>query len=120
MSQTLIQTLLIALMGMGATFVALALILASMVVLTRLVQDPTGESPAQVIDQAVPLRPADIVLPAGTPLQHVAAAAVAVAAAQELARQRRSAQVWASQEPRSLISPWQLVARGRELERKIK
>ncbi len=119
MSETLTQTALIALLGMTATFIALGLIMASMVLLTRLVRDPAGDVSEEAEKQVVPA-PTDIVLPAGTPLQEVAAAAVAVAATRELARQRHSAQLWTSPEPRSLISPWQLAARGRELDRSIK
>ena len=116
MSETRAQTLLIAGAGMAVTFAALGLVMLSMVLLTRFVRDPAQG----VKEKGTEAAPADIVLPAGTPLQQVAAAAVAVAAARELARQRHSAKVWLSPEPRSLISPWQLVARGRELDRSKK
>ena len=102
----------IALLGMGVTFGALALVMASMFALTRLFRDPAGDDV-----QAEPPAAVDLVLPAGTPLEQVAAAVVAVAAARELARQRHSAQLWLGSQPRSLISPWQLASRDRLLDR---
>ena len=120
MSETIAQTLLIAGAGMAVTFAALGLVMLSMNLLTRFVRDPAPAKETQAQGIKSEPAPADLVLPAGTPLQQVAAAAVAVAAARELARQRHSAQVWLSPEPRSLISPWQLVARGRELDRSKK
>jgi Na+-transporting methylmalonyl-CoA/oxaloacetate decarboxylase gamma subunit len=119
LGETLSQALLITLFGMGVTFAALALVMATILLLIRSLQDPAGtEQPTpEVDDSRAGLSAADISLPAGTPLEQVAAAAVAVAAARELALQRRSAQVWLSPQPRSLISPWQQVARDKRLDR---
>ncbi len=120
MDETLIQALWITLFGMGATFAALALVMLSMFLLTRLIRDATSPDRAAEVLSADPGLEDEIfdaILPAGTPLEEVAAAAVAVAAARELARQRHSAQVWLSSQPRSLISPWQLVARDKQLDR---
>jgi hypothetical protein len=63
------------------------------------------------------LRPVDLDLPPGTEMAEVLAAVVALATARELGRQRHSARVWLSAEPRSLVSPWQLVARGWQMDR---
>jgi Na+-transporting methylmalonyl-CoA/oxaloacetate decarboxylase gamma subunit len=119
LGETLSQALLITLFGMGVTFAALALVMISMLLLIRSLRDRAEtEQPIEEADDAG-ARPsaADVSLPAGTPLEHVASAAVAVAAARELALQRRSAQVWLSPQPRSLISPWQQVARDKRLDR---
>ncbi len=110
---------IIALMGMGITFAALALVMVSMWLLARAAPSRTegasgGEDvAADIIDNP----PADVELPVGATLEEVAAAAVAVAAAHSLALQRRSAQIWLSPQPRSLISPWQLASRDRQLDR---
>jgi Na+-transporting methylmalonyl-CoA/oxaloacetate decarboxylase gamma subunit len=119
LGETLSQALLITLFGMGVTFAALALVMATILLLIRSLQDPAGtEQPTpEVDDSRAGLSAADISLPAGPPLEQVAAAAGAVAAARELALQRRSAQVWLSPQPRSLISPWQQVARDKRLDR---
>ena len=119
MGETLRQALLITLFGMGVTFAALALVMASILLLIRSLRDRAGaaQPTPKVDDSRAGLSAADISLPAGTPLEQVAAAAVAVAAARELALQRRSAQVWLSPQPRSLISPWQQVARDKRLDR---
>lgn len=114
MDETLIPALWIALLGMGVTFVALALVMISMALLTRLAREAAPLDRSDLSQKAEDL---DLILPAGTPLEKVAAAVVAVAAARELARQRHSAQVWLSSQPRSLISPWQLVARDKLLDR---
>ena len=118
------QALLITLFGMAATFFALGLVMLSMLLLTRLARNGKEIEPAETVtetpastslelDPALPIAS----LPAGTPLEEVAAAAVAVAVARELGRQRSSARVWLDPQPRSLISPWQLVARDRQLDR---
>jgi len=118
--ETLIQALWITLFGMGATFAALALVMLSMFLLTRLIQDAASPDRTPEVlsaDPGLEYETFDAILPVGTPLEEIAAAAVAVAAARELARQRYSAQVWLSSQPRSLISPWQLVARDKQLDR---
>jgi Na+-transporting methylmalonyl-CoA/oxaloacetate decarboxylase gamma subunit len=119
LSQTLDQALLITLVGMGVTFAALALVMVSMLLLIRFLPKRAGtEKPVgETNESRAELTAADISLPAGTSMEHVASAAVAVAAARELALQRRSAQVWLSPQPRSIISPWQQVARDKRLDR---
>lgn len=120
------QALLITLSGMVVTFAAIALVMVSMFVLTWLARngdEPTEAStaPHPVESAQVEEEPiADLVLPAKTPLEQVAAAAVAVATGRELTRQRHSAHVWLSPQPRSLVSPWQLTARDRQMNRKRK
>jgi Na+-transporting methylmalonyl-CoA/oxaloacetate decarboxylase gamma subunit len=147
------QPLWITLFGMAITFVALALVMGAMVVLTRLVrevrppaastepgyepEEPPGagherpEGPerqgaagAGGPDRRAPSKAVageevaiDLALPAGVEMAEALAAVVAVATARELARQRHSARVWLSPQPRSLISPWQLVARGWQMDR---
>lgn len=131
------QTLWIALLGMGVTFCALALVMGTMILLTRLVRDarlpgeqagqgttdtraPVDDAPGELtLAEPLPGGPApiDLELPAGVEMAEVLAAVVAVAAARELALQRRSARVWMSAQPRALISPWQLVARGLQMGR---
>jgi hypothetical protein len=123
---------------MVVTFVALALVMAAMVFLTRLVRQaappPSDDerelpTPVEISDDdpsalATPtepsleeFRPVDLDLPPGTEMAEVLAAVVALATARELARQRHSARIWLSTEPRSLVSPWQLVARGWQMDR---
>ena len=115
------QALLITLLGMLVTFAALALVMTSMFLLTRLLLDRQERQPDQAACGEAPAQPEESALigsvPAGTPLEQVAAVAVAVAAARELARQRHSAQVWLDPQPRSLLTPWQIVARDRQLDR---
>ena len=117
------QSILITVMGMGVTFAALGLVMASMFILTRLAKDreeSTAEStePEQTTGEVgMTQEPIDIELEAGASMAEVAAAAVAVATARELARRRHSAQVWLSPQPRTLISPWQMVARDKQLAR---
>jgi Na+-transporting methylmalonyl-CoA/oxaloacetate decarboxylase gamma subunit len=131
------QPLWITLFGMAITFAALALVMVAMVLLTRLVRqirppagpahEPSPEPPPadmgeqgpQAPAEAVPIEagPVDLEVPAGAEMAEVLAAVVAVATARELARQRHSARVWLSPQPRSLISPWQLVARGWQMGR---
>jgi Na+-transporting methylmalonyl-CoA/oxaloacetate decarboxylase gamma subunit len=132
------QPLWITLLGMAVTFAALALVMVTMVLLTRVVRGgrPSSEGPSRELPEesaheaaAAPLPPSDepaaaagpapvdLELPAGVEMAEVLAAVVAVATARELARQRYSARVWLSPQPRSLVSPWQLVARGRQMDR---
>jgi hypothetical protein len=123
---------------MLATFVALALVMAAMIFLTRFARQapspvekiipPSPQAPQSTPDEReAPLQvegvspdqvtPVDLELPAGIEIDEIVAAVVAVATARELAQQRRSARVWLSAKPRSLISPWQLVARGWQMNR---
>lgn len=116
------QALLITLLGMLVTFAALALVMTSMFLLTRLLRDRQESQPDQAAagaDAQALAEESELVasVPAGTPLEQVAAVAVAVAVARELARQRHSAQVWLDPQPRSLLTPWQIVARDRQLDR---
>lgn len=138
------QPLWISLLGMAITFAALALVMVAMVLLTRLVRGvrpPSGKAPpkrpGEPVEETVasPPRPAsagpgpseepppvgvapvDLKLPPGVEMAEVLAVVVAVATARELARQRYSARVWLSPQPRSLVSPWQLVARGWQMDR---
>jgi Na+-transporting methylmalonyl-CoA/oxaloacetate decarboxylase gamma subunit len=79
-----------------------------------------GDEPGVGPEDGVPAEPAgavDLELPAGTEMAELLAAVVAVAAARQLAQQRHSARVWLRAEPRSLVSPWQLVARGWQMDR---
>jgi Na+-transporting methylmalonyl-CoA/oxaloacetate decarboxylase gamma subunit len=132
------QPLWITLLGMVVTFAALGLVMAAMVLLTRLVRQPEPP-PSDGADEALPpvetsadgrsalAAPGeplaeeppsvDLELPPGTEMAEVLAAVVAVATARELGCQRHSARVWLSAEPRSLVSPWQLVARGWQMDR---
>jgi Na+-transporting methylmalonyl-CoA/oxaloacetate decarboxylase gamma subunit len=116
MSELLSQSLLVTIFGMTITFAALGLVMLSMYLLTRLTTaeaDSSRQSETARAETEKTVQP-DIELPAGTPLEQVAAAAVAVAVARELARQRQSALVWSSSQPRSLISPWQLMSREQQ------
>lgn len=78
-----------------------------------------GEPAADLWAEALAGAPApvDLELPAGVEMAELLAAVVAVAAARQLAQQRHSARVWLRAEPRSLVSPWQLVARGWQMDR---
>lgn len=117
MSELLNQSLLVTVFGMAITFAALGLVMLSMYLLTRLTSagaDTTDQSETIAKLEAEETSQPDIQLPAGTPPAQVAAAAVAVAVARELARQRQSALVWSSSQPRSLISPWQLMSRDQQ------
>ena len=132
------QPLLITLFGMVVTFIALALVMAAMILLTRLARQAApppsdggrespppvetsagGQSVLSMLAESLPQEPpaVDLELPPGTEMTEAVAAVVAVATARELGRQRHSARVWLSAEPRSLVSPWQLVARGSQMDR---
>lgn len=116
MWEMLANALFISVLGMAVTFTALGLVMLSMILLTGLASAKSEPDEGQEESAgAVEEQPAaDAVLPAGAPLEHVAAAAVAVAAARELARQRQAARVWLPSQPRSLVSPWQLMAREKQ------
>jgi Na+-transporting methylmalonyl-CoA/oxaloacetate decarboxylase gamma subunit len=133
----LAQPLWIALLGMVVTFAALGLLMGAMALLHRLARDtrppaeppddrvaqvpsPPAHEPSEILQAAAlsdEAAPVDLELPAGAAMDEVVAAVVAYAAARQLAQERRSARVWLSAQPRSLVSPWQLVARGWQMDR---